>query len=797
MYPRTGLRMGAADPLLLFLALLPLGAQVRYSIHGFAGGGSLGDGGPAAQALLWHVEGLAADGAGNVYLADTDNHRIRKVDRAGRITTLAGDGIAGYRDGAAARFTLPYGVSADLLGNVYVADLGNRRVRKIQPDGVVSTVAGLELRAPRNVAVARDGSLYVADFEAHRVYRVSAGGAVSVAAGTGTRGYTGDGGLAADAALAYPAGLAVDQEGALFVGDTGNKVVRRVAGGMITTVLAASGATGVAVDTANALWVADAGSGRLLRRNPDGRTTAWASAARDVAVLADGTVLLAEDNLVKKFEFGVPNTIFAGNPAAIGDNGEARSAVLRSPAALARDALGNVYIAERAAHRIRAVTTSGTIVTVAGMGVAGFAGDGGAATRAQFDSPAGLAVDAAGNIYVADQRNHRIRRITRAGAMATVAGTGEAGFAGDGGEARSARLNLPAGIAITPDGRLWILDAGNAAVRIVEGTRIRTVATELRGARGITALADGAVLVLAERRVIRIDAVGSLAVRELPAAIEDPVAVAALDAGWLISSAAHRIYRVTDDNRAKLVAGSGEPGAAGDGGAAETAQLVLPVALLEGDEGRVYVADEAAGRVRFLRPEASVPPPADPVVEVLHAATRQPGALAPGQLAIVRTRLAEPEIRWNGAVLPRLAQDADGWLVLTPRDAAGAATVAVAGGGSTSVPLAEAAPGLFADGGVARAFNEDGARNQPGHPAARGSVVTLFATGEGVTARPVRLTIAGLEAEVLFAGPAPGYPGLLQVNARVPGGFFPAGLQEAVLWVGDARSQPGVALWIR
>lgn len=273
--------------------------------------------------------------------------------------------------------------------------------------------------------------------------------------------------------------------------------------------------------------------------------------------------------------------------------------------------------------------------------------------------------------------------------------------------------------------------------------------------------------------------------------------MAALDAGWLISSAAHRIYRVTDDNRAELVAGSGEPGAAGDGGAAETAQLVLPVALLEGDEGRVYVADEAAGRVRFLRPEASVPPPADPVVEVLHAATRQPGALAPGQLAIVRTRLAEPEIRWNGAVLPRLAQDADGWLVLTPRDAAGAATVAVAGGGSTSVPLAEAAPGLFADGGVARAFNEDGARNQPGHPAARGSVVTLFATGEGVTARPVRLTIAGLEAEVLFAGPAPGYPGLLQVNARVPGGFFPAGLQEAVLWVGDARSQPGVALWIR
>ncbi len=790
--------MGAAHPLVLLLALLPpLDAQVRYSIHGFAGGGSLGDGGPAAQALLWHVEGLAADGAGNVYLADTDNHRIRKVDRAGRITTLAGDGIAGYRDGPAARFTLPYGVSADILGNVFVADLGNRRVRRIHPDGTVTTVAGLELRAPRNVAVARDGSLYVADFEAHRVYRVSAGGAVSVAAGTGSRGYTGDGGFATDAALAYPAGLAVDQEGALFIGDTGNKVVRRVAGGIITTVLAATAATGVAVDAANVLWVADAGSGRLLRRSPDGRTTAWASAARDVAVLADGTVLLAEDNVVRKFEFGLPNTVFAGNAAAIGDHGEARSAVLRSPAALARDGLGNVYIAERAAHRIRAVTAGGTIVTVAGTGAAGFAGDGGAATRAQLDSPAGLAVDAAGNIYVADQRNHRIRRITRAGAITTIAGSGEAGFAGDGGEARSARLNLPAGIAITPDGRLWILDAGNAAVRIVEGTRIRTVATELRGARGIAALADGAVLVLAERRVIRIDAVGSLAVRELPAAIEDPVAVAAVDAGWLIASAAHRIYRVTADNRVEPVAGSGEPGAAGDGGAAEAAQLVLPVALLEAGEGQIYVADEAAGRVRVLKPETTMPPPADPVVEVLHAATRQPGALAPGQLAIVRTRLAEPEIRWNGAVLPRLAQDADGWLVLTPRDAAGAATIAVAGGGSTSVPFAEAAPGLFSDGGVARALNEGGERNEPGRPAARGSVVTLFATGEGVTARPVRLTIAGLDAEVLFAGPAPGYPGLLQVNARVPGGFFAAGLQEVVLWVGDVRSQSGVALWTR
>jgi sugar lactone lactonase YvrE len=777
MHAARALRIGV-----FALAVWGLDAQVRYTIHSFAGGGSLGDGGPATQALLYHVEGIAADGAGNIYIADTDGHRIRKVERTGRITTLAGDGIAGDRDGFAARFSLPYGICVDVSGNVYVADLGNRKVRRIRPDGSVTAVPGLELRAPRNVAVARDGSLYVADFEAHRVYRVAADGAVSVAAGSGRRGYAGDGGPAADAALAYPAALAVDLEGALYIGDTGNQVVRRVAGGRIHTVLAATAATGLAVDATNLLWAADSGSGRLLRRTPDGRTAAWSAPARDVAVLADGTVLYSAGAVLRKFEFGLPDTVVAGNPAAIGDGGDARRAVLRQPSALARDPFGNLYVAERGAARIRIIAPDGRIATVNG---------------APGEIPAALAADAAGNLYVADPRNHRIRRISRSGAVSILAGTGEPGWTGDGGEAPRARLNAPSGVAAAPDGRIWILDAGNAALRVVEGSRIRTVASELRDARGVTALAGGAALVLAGRRGIRIDAAGGMAIREIPGAVPEPLALAAAGDDWLIASAAHRIYRLTPDNRVEVAAGRGEAGAAGDGGPAEAAELALPAALLAADDGAVYVADEGAGRVRVLRPAAEDPPAPAAAFEVRHAATGRTGPLAPGQLALVATAAPDPEIRWNGAPVATARADGAGWWILTPRDAAGSAAVEVAGGGSVTVSIVEAAPGVFAENGAAQAWNQDGTRNGPANPAPRGSVIAFYGTGEGVREQPVRVFLDGAEAEVRFAGPAPGYPGVFQVNIRAPNGFFPAGPQELVLWVGEARSQPGVALWIR
>ncbi len=183
-----------------------------YTIATIAGSGSLGDGGPATAAQIGAIQGIAVDLSGNVYLSDTDHQRVRKIDIAGTITTIAGTGVAGYGgDGgpaAAAELNLPYGLAVDLAGDVYVADLGNNRVRKISPQGAIATVAGTgtagsagdgglamnaQLNAPRNLLVDSLGNLYISEFSGHRVPKVTAG-VIATFAGTGEAGFRGDGG---------------------------------------------------------------------------------------------------------------------------------------------------------------------------------------------------------------------------------------------------------------------------------------------------------------------------------------------------------------------------------------------------------------------------------------------------------------------------------------------------------------------------------------------------------------------------------------------------------------------------
>jgi sugar lactone lactonase YvrE len=198
----------------------------------------MGDGGPATAAQISNIQGIAVDRWGNLYLSDTDNHRVRMISTSGVITTLAGTGAAGFSgDGGpatAAQLNLPYGLAADLAGYVYVADLGNDRVRRIGPDGVITTVAGngnrgssgdggaatsAQLLTPRNVAVDAAGNLYFSEFEGHRVRKVTPDGRISTVAGTGVAGFRGDGGSAVNAQLAFPAGLAGDRLGALYIAD--------------------------------------------------------------------------------------------------------------------------------------------------------------------------------------------------------------------------------------------------------------------------------------------------------------------------------------------------------------------------------------------------------------------------------------------------------------------------------------------------------------------------------------------------------------------------------------------------
>ena len=303
---------------------------------------------------------MALDNDGNLYIADTSNHRIRKVTTSGVISTVAGDGTAGFAgDGGpatAARLNNPIGMALDSSGNLYVGDTYNNRIRKVTASGVISTVAGdgmagfagdsgmataARLNLPTGVALDDDGNLYVADNWNQRIRKVTASGVISTVAGDGTAGFAGDSGPATAAQLNYPNDVAVDGSGNLYIADTGNERIRKVdAAGTITT------------------------------------------------VAGDGTEGFA------------------------GDGGPATAAQLNGPQGVAVDGTGNLYIGDRSNNRIRKVTASGTITTIAGTGAADFAGDGGPALQAQLNTLIGVALDRSGNLYVADTNNHRIRRLT-------------------------------------------------------------------------------------------------------------------------------------------------------------------------------------------------------------------------------------------------------------------------------------------------------------------------------------------------------------------------------------------------
>jgi len=323
--------------------------------HGFAG-----DGGPATAATLAFPATVVFDSAGNMYIADASNSRVRKVDTNGNISTFAGTGDFGdFGDtnvATKAGMNRPYGLAIDKAGNMYIADTYNDAIRKVTASGgIMSTIAGT------------------------------------------VQGFGGDGGGATGALFDTPTALVLDAAGNLYIADTGNNRIRKV---------------GV-----------------------DGNISTFA-----------GT----------------------GNAASSGDGGPANSAALNDPEGLAIDTAGNIYVADTAGHRVRKIAPDGTITTVAGNGSGGFGGDGGPATQASLYYPKGIAVDpSSGNLYIADWLNSRIRVVTPDGNIYTAAGNGQYDYNGDGGPATNAALRFPWGLAVGASGSVYVADDENSVIRLL------------------------------------------------------------------------------------------------------------------------------------------------------------------------------------------------------------------------------------------------------------------------------------------------------------------------------------------
>lgn len=615
-----------------------------------AGGGidGLGDGGPATSARLSAPSGIAFDSAGNLFIADAGNHRIRVVTTAGTISTFAGNGVAGFSGdtGAATAAMLndPAAVVVDPSGWVLIADSGNNRIRRVD-SGIVTTVAGTgipgfsgdggqataaALNSPRGLAVDTSGNVYIGDSWNNRVRKVTGAGTIATVAGTGVAGFSGEGGDATSAALNSPRGLAVDGTGALLIADLFNHRIRRVESGVITSVVGTgvpgfsgdggipTGAalnfpTGVAVSPAGTIYVADNGNYRV--RSVSGGViatiagTGWPSFGgdgglalaaqfdfvRDVAPDGSGGVYVADrnNNRVRRVDAGGLSSTIAGNGDATfsGDGGAAAAASLRSPSGVAVGPDGSVYVADTGNHRVRKIS-GGVITTVAGTGIAGSSGDGGIATSASLRSPEDVIVGPSGALYIADTGNRKIRRIA-GGVISTVAGVGTTGSAGDGGPATSAQLATPSGIAFDSAGVLFIADTGNHRVRKVADGIISTVA-----GTGVAAFGgDGGAPTSAQLNFpvgVAVDATGKL---------------------FIADTGNHRI-RVAESGTISTLAGTGLPGFGGDGGPGSAARLNFPRGLGLGPTGPLLVADSMNGRVRAVSVSS---PSADLATEVRSA----------------------------------------------------------------------------------------------------------------------------------------------------------------------------------
>ena len=535
----------------------PVVSAQQYLVTKVAGGGSTRTPAPALSMPLGGGSSVAVDTLGNVYFVGSAWAKVFKMDRAGILTTVAGNGLLGYSgDGGPAtqaQLNGAVGLAVDGAGNVYIGDTGNFRVRKVAVDGTITTVAGdgtqgasgdggpatsARFEAPGAVAVDTAGNLYIGDIgnsytwpqwiwdtSDFKVRKVSPDGTITTVAGTGTCGYSGDGGPATSAQLSWLGALTVDAAGNLYIGTEG--AIRKVSpDGIITTVAGTSAVDlpqGLAVDGAGSLYIAD-----------------WGFSSRVSKVAADGTI----------------TTVAGGNGAgSTGDGGPATAAQINAYG-VAGDAAGNLYIPDGSV--IRKVTPDGTITTVAG---GANLGDGGPATSAFLHAPWGVALDSAGNLYITDTGNSRVRKVAPDGTIATVA--------------INDQLTTPTGLIVDSSGNLYILDTLSA-----QPAGAWAYGSYYYPYRILKVAPDGTATMAGEQETLDVVPPGNFG----------------LDSAgnlYLPNNYDRVVYKLAPGGTATVFAGVGFPEWFGDGGPATSAGL-SPRGVTVDAAGDLYIVDNAA-----------------------------------------------------------------------------------------------------------------------------------------------------------------------------------------------------------
>ena len=640
----------------IYIAMRDNNIVSRVDTHGnmtrFAGTGESGfsgDDGKATEARLKIPAGLTFDKKGNLYIADRNNHRIRKVDTRGIITTVAGNGTAGFSgDGGKAtqaQLNLPSGVAVDDKGNIYISDRSNNRVRVVDNKGTITTFAGnggdrysgdsgpatkAQLSKPFGLALDKKGNLYIADRENNRVRKVNPQGIITTVAGDGGFFFMGDNGPSYRASIAGPTGVVVDKNGILYIADRNNNRIRSVdTQGMIRTV-AGTGQQdyngesemardtnlylpfGVALDQDGKILIIDRSHYRIRRMDP-----------------RRGSIETVAGNGVKMFA---------------GDGGPATGAKLSFPHGIAVDKKGNVIFSDKGHYRIRRVSPDGIIQTIAGTGIRGNIGDGLPALKASIYGATSLklndkeemfiispssfvsilrkidekgmmrkvldtvskdylesiakskykgkvqtgelavittfsdiAFDYKGNMFISDRINHQIRKVSAQGKITTIAGTGESAYYGDGGPASEAAFRDPSALVTDKAGNLYIADAANNMIRKIDS---KGIITTIAGNGNHKNTGDGGPALKAGIRNM------------------DYLAMSPTGELHIVGMNSHIVRKITKDGNIMTVAGTGDQGFFGDGGPATKAMLKSPSAITFDSKGNLYISDMGNNRIR-------------------------------------------------------------------------------------------------------------------------------------------------------------------------------------------------------